>query len=227
MKMLKYIAVIAASILACSTYAADNASGNAPVSVQVSNEKGTLVMNVTINPTDKINSEEAIRQALLAALSHTDPNAINGRAISATMLAINAALANKYEPISTPIVVTISVKNAVDNTANIATVAATVTMNGDKYEANTETSFNPETEVANTTGNVTSTVEGKTASAPVAVSINAKGELVGSLGNAGITASAPTTVVPTANVTPTSVQEATAGTSTAVPDATIVTSASK
>ena len=225
--MLKYIAVIAASILACSTYAADNASGNAPVSVQVSNEKGTLVMNVTINPTSKINSEEALRQALLAALSHTDPNAVNGRAISATMLAISAALADKNEPISTPIVVTVSVKNAVDNASNIATVAATVTMNGDKYEANTETSFNPETEVAQTKGNVTSTVEGKTASAPVAVAIDAKGELVGSLGNAGITAAAPTTVAPTANVTPTSAQEAAAGTATALPDSTIISSASK
>lgn len=228
MKILKYIAVIAASILACSTYAADNASGNAPISVQMGNEKGNIVMNITVNPTNKISSEEALRQALLAALSHTDPNSVNGRAISASMLAIKAALGNGYEPISEPVVIKVTVSSAVANDSNVANVKTSVEINGAKYEASTETSFNPETEVAQTNGNVTSTVDGKTASLPVAVAINAKGELVGSVGNVGVTASAPTTVAPVPTVTPTSVQEAesNAGNET-TPDNTVVSSASK
>ena len=228
MKILKYIAVIAASILACSTYAADNASGNAPISVQMSNEKGTIVMNITINPTDKISSEEALRQVLLAALSHMDPNSVNGRAVSASMLAIKAVLTDSYEPVATPIKVAVSISNAVVNDSNVANVKTTVEVNGAKYEANTETSFNTETQVAQTNGNVSSSVDGKTTSAPVSVSINSNGELVGSIGNAGVTATAPTTVAPTPVVTPTSVQEAeaNAGNET-VPDSTIVSSATK
>lgn len=223
MKILKYIAVIAASILACSTYAADNASGNAPIAVSVSNEKGNIVMNITINPTDKINSEEALRQALLAALSHTDPNSVNGRAISASMLAIKAALTDAYEPVTTQIKVFVTVSNAVDNANSVANVKTTVEFGGQKYEATTETSYNPETEVATTTGNVTSSEGGKAETLPVSVSINAKGDLVGSIGNAGVTASAPTTVAPAPVVTPSSVQTAESNNVT-LPDSTVVTS---
>ena len=228
MKILKYIAVIAASILACSTYAADNASAKAPVQVQVGTEKGNIVMNITLNPTDKINSEEALRQALLAALSHTDPNSVNGRAISASMLAIKASLGDAYEPITTQIMVVVTIANAVVDNNNVATVKATVQMNGATYEANTETTLNPETQVAQTSGNVSSNVDGKSSSAPVAVAIDSKGELVGSIGNAGVTAQAPTTVAPTPVVTPTSVQEAeaNAGNET-TPDNTVVSSATK
>ena len=228
MKILKYIAVIAASILACSTYAADNASAKAPVQVQVGTEKGNIVMNITINPTDKISSEEALRQALLAALSHTDPNSVNGRAISASMLAIKASLGDGYEPVTTQIKVFVTIANAVVDNNNVATVKATVQMNGATYEANTETTLNPETQVAQTSGNVSSNVDGKSSSAPVAVAIDSKGELVGSIGNAGVTAQAPTTVAPTPVVTPTSVQEAeaNAGNET-TPDNTVVSSATK
>lgn len=228
MKILKYIAVITASILACSTYAADNASAKAPVQVQVGTEKGNIVMNITLNPTDKINSEEALRQILLAALSHTDPNSVNGRAISASMLAIKASLGDAYEPITTQIMVVVTIANAVVDNNNVATVKATVQMNGATYEANTETTLNPETQVAQTNGNVSSNVDGKSSSASVTVAIDSKGELVGSIGNAGVTAQAPTTVAPTPVVTPTSVQEAesNAGNET-TPDNTVVSSATK
>jgi hypothetical protein len=163
----------------------------------------------------------------LAAFSHTDPNSVNGRAISASMLAIKASLGDAYEPVTTQIKVAVTIANAVVDNNNVATVKATVQMNGATYEANTETTLNPETQVAQTSGNVSSNVEGKSSSAPVAVAIDSKGELVGSIGNAGVTAQAPTTVAPTPVVTPTSVQEAEASAGNTTPDNTIVSSATK
>ena len=133
------------------------------------------------------------------------------------------ALADAYEPVTTQIKVFVTVSNAVDNANSVANVKTTVEIGGQKYEATTETSYNPETEVATTTGNVTSSEGGKTGTLPVSVSINAKGDLVGSIGNAGVTASAPTTVAPAPVVTPSSVQTAESNNVT-LPDSTVVTS---
>lgn len=87
MKILKYIAILAATMLACGSYAAD-ASSNEPVQVVVNNENGLLSVSVKLNVTDPTAScDEVIKEALKKALASVGADSLNGKAISAAMIA--------------------------------------------------------------------------------------------------------------------------------------------
>ncbi len=235
MKTLKYVAIIAASVLTCASYAQENAAAKAapeqaPIVVKATNNKGVPTYEIVINPSaEKLNTEEAIKQALKAAMANVDPDSVNAKAINASLLVIKAALADKYEPVTSPVQIKIEIKNRVEGANNIAVVSTVVSMNGDKYEANTETSFNPETKVAQTNGNVITTNQQGVASpaAPVSVAMNNDGEIVGSIGNATVTDTVVTSSQETTVPTETTSQQEAETTENVIPDSTVVTSATK
>jgi len=232
MKILKYIAVLAASLLAGAVYAADNPNANGPISVQVTTEDGAIVLTITVNPEDGLSTEDAIKKAIQAALSKVAPNSLNGKAIASAVAAVKAVIEGKSEQMSTQLKVMVNCSNNTNLNENIAVVKTVVEVNGAKYESNTETTYNPETEVAQTTGNVTTTSAAgvTTQSSAISVSVNSNGDLVGSVGNAGVTdnvsAAAATTATGSSITTPTSEQAAQEGSTDVVPDNTIVTSES-
>ncbi len=219
MKVLKYIAVLAATLLACSTYAAGEA---APVNVVVNNDNGVLHVSVALNVTNPTEtSEEAVKAALKAALNSVGADTLNGRAISAAMIAIKSALADPNASALGSVSVSFAISNKVDGADNVANVKTIATIAGDAYEANTETRFNPETQVASTQGNVSS--KASAAAKPVIMTVDANGKVTGSVGNATVADTTVDTAAKEALLTPTSVQEAETST-TVVPDNTIVAS---
>ena len=174
MKVLKYIAVLAATLLACSTYAAGEA---APVNVVVNNDNGVLHVSVTLNVTNPTEtSEEAVKAALKAALNSVGADTLNGRAISAAMIAIKSALADPNASALGSVSVSFAISNKVDGADNVANVKTIATIAGDVYEANTETRFNPETQVASTQGNVSS--KASAAAKPVIMTVDANGKRI-------------------------------------------------
>lgn len=219
MKVLKYIAVLAATLLACSTYAAGEA---APVNVVVNNDNGVLHVSVALNVTNPTEtSEEAVKAALKAALNSVGADTLNGRAISAAMIAIKSALADANASALGSVTVSFAISNKVDGADNVATVKTVATVAGDTYEANTETRFNPETQVASTQGNVSS--KAAAAAQPVIMTVDANGKATGSVGNATVADTTVDTAAKEALLTPSSAQEAETATSV-VPDNTIVAS---
>ena len=143
MKILKYVAVLASAMLVSLTYAAD-AQSNDPVKVSVKNDNGAVSVSISVdvkNPT--VSCEEALKDVLKKALAAVGADSLNGKAISAAMVAINAALADRNAPALGPVEVSFVVKNKVEELVNVAEVAANVTIAGEKYQANTETRYNP------------------------------------------------------------------------------------
>ena len=219
MKVLKYIAVLAATLLACSTYAAGE---SAPVNVVVNNDNGVLNVSVALNVTNPTEtSEEAVKAALKAALNSVGADTLNGRAISAAMIAIKSALADANASALGSVNVNFAISNKVDGADNVAAVKTVATVAGDTYEANTETRFNPETQVASTQGNVSS--KAAAAAQPVVMTVDANGKVTGSVGNATVADTTVDTAAKDALLTPSSVQAAETAT-TVVPDNTIVAS---
>lgn len=219
MKVLKYIAVLAATLLACSTYAAGEA---APVNVVVNNDNGVLNVSVShsvTNPTET--SEEALKAALKAALNSVGADTLNGRAISAAMIALKSALADANASALGAVNVSFVITNKVAGAENVAVVKTIATVAGDSYEASTETRFNPESQVVSTQGNVTS--KAGAAAQPVVMTVDANGKVTGSVGNASVADTTVDTAAKEALLTPSSVQEAATPT-TVVPDNTIVAS---
>lgn len=218
MKILKYVAVLASALLVSLTYAAD-AQSNDPVKVSVKNDNGAVSVSIFVdvkNPT--VSCEEALKDVLKKALAAVGADSLNGKAISAAMLAINAALADRNAPALGPVEVSFVVKNKVEAQVNVAEVAANVAIAGEKYQANTETRYNPATQTADTVGNVSAQGQNGVASTmPVLFAVDADGNVKGSVGNTQLSASneqSPLTTPPATDV------------NDVLPDNTIVTSAS-
>lgn len=218
MKILKYVAVLASALLVSLTYAAD-AQSNDPVKVSVKNDNGAVSVSISVdvkNPT--VSCEEALKDVLKKALAAVGADSLNGKAISAAMLAINAALADRNAPALGPVEVSFVVKNKVEAQVNVAEVAANVAIAGEKYQANTETRYNPATQTADTVGNVSAQGQNGVASTmPVLFAVDADGNVKGSVGNTQLSASneqSPLTTPPATDV------------NDVLPDNTIVTSAS-
>lgn len=218
MKILKYVAVLASALLVSLTYAAD-AQSNDPVKVSVKNDNGAVSVSISVdvkNPT--VSCEEALKDVLKKALAAVGADSLNGKAISAAMLAINAALADRNAPALGPVEVSFVVKNKVEAQVNVAEVAANVAIAGEKYQANTETRYNPATQTADTVGNVSAQGQnGVATTMPVLFAVDADGNVKGSVGNTQLSASneqSPLTTPPATDV------------NDVLPDNTIVTSAS-
>ena len=148
MKILKYVAVLASAMLVSLTYAAD-AQSNDPVKVSVKNDNGAVSVSISVdvkNPT--VSCEEALKDVLKKALAAVGADSLNGKAIRAAMVAINAALADRNAPALGPVEVSFVVKNKVEELVNVAEVAANVAIAGEKYQANTETRYNPATQLS-------------------------------------------------------------------------------
>ena len=137
------------------------------------------------------------------------------------MIAIKSALADPNASALGSVSVSFAISNKVDGADNVAAVKTVATVAGDTYEANTETRFNPETQVASTQGNVSS--KASAAAKPVIMTVDANGKATGSVGNATVADTTVDTAAKEALLTPTSVQEAETST-TIVPDNTIVAS---
>ncbi len=226
MKILKYIAVLATAMLACATYAADDSSVD-PMKVTVNNENGALTVNISFDVKDPtVSCSDALKEVLTKALASVGAESLNGKAISSAMMAIKSALADKNAPAKGSIVVAFQIMNKVQGADNIAQVKTSVSVAGESYVANTETRYNPETQVARTEGNVTvKGQDGKEVSMPVILSVDANDVVKGSVGDTAVVDSVSGQVVPNTLVVPTSLQEsATQGTNN-LPDNTIVTSA--
>ena len=218
MKILKYVAVLASAMLVSLTYAAD-AQSNDPVKVSVKNDNGAVSVSISVdvkNPT--ISCEEALKDVLKKALAAVGADTLNGKAISAAMLAVNAALADRNAPALGPVEVSFVVKNKVEATVNVAEVAANVAIAGEKYQVNTETRYNPSTQLSETVGNVSAQGQnGVSTSKPVILAVDADGNAKGSVGDTQLSASNgqnPLTTPPATDV------------NDVLPDNTIVTSAS-
>lgn len=220
MKILKYVAVLASAMLVSLTYAAD-AQSNDPVKVSVKNDNGAVSVSISVdvkNPT--VSCEEALKDVLKKALAAVGADTLNGKAISAAMVAINAALADKNAPALGPVEVSFVVKNKVEELVNVAEVAANVAIAGEKYQANTETRYNPATQTSDTVGNVTAQGEnGATTSMPVIIAVDANGVAKGSVGNTQLVDSSSNAQNPLTTPPATDVNDV-------LPDNTIVTSAS-
>lgn len=218
MKILKYVAVLASALLVSLTYAAD-AQSNDPVKVSVKNDNGAVSVSISVDVKNStVSCEEALKDALKKALAAVGADSLNGKAISAAMLAINAALADRNAPALGPVEVSFVVKNKVEAQVNVAEVAANVAIAGEKYQANTETRYNPATQTADTVGNVSAQGQNGVASTmPVLFAVDADGNVKGSVGNTQLSASneqSPLTTPPATDV------------NDVLPDNTIVTSAS-
>lgn len=225
MKILKYIAILAATMLACGSYAAD-ASSNEPVQVVVNNENGLLSVSVKLNVTDPTAScDEVIKEALKKALASVGADSLNGKAISAAMIAIKSAVKDANAPALGIVSVSFQIKNKVEGAENIAQVRTEVLIAGESYLSNTETRFNPETQVASTTGNVDVRGQSGTVSAaPVILAVAADGSVTGNVGGVSVADSVVDKSAQAALTTPTSVQESAAQGTNSVPDNTIVSS---
>ena len=220
MKILKYVAVLASAMLVSLTYAAD-AQSNDPVKVSVKNDNGAVSVSISVdvkNPT--VSCEEALKDVLKKALAAVGADTLNGKAISAAMVAINAALADKNAPALGPVEVSFVVKNKVEELVNVAEVAANVAIAGEKYQVNTETRYNPATQTSDTVCNVTAQGEnGATTSMPVIFAVDSNGTVKGSVGNTQLVDSSSNAQNPLTTPPATDVNDV-------LPDNTIVTSAS-
>ena len=220
MKILKYVAVLASAMLVSLTYAAD-AQSNDPVKVSVKNDNGAVSVSISVdvkNPT--VSCEEALKDVLKKALAAVGADSLNGKAISAAMAAINAALADRNAPALGPVEVSFVVKNKVEELVNVAEVAANVAIAGEKYQANTETRYNPATQTADTVGNVSAQGQNGTATTmPVIFAVDANGTVKGSVGNTQLVDSSSNAQNPLTTPPATDVNDV-------LPDNTIVTSAS-
>lgn len=220
MKILKYVAVLASAMLVSLAYAAD-AQSNEPVKVTIQNADGVLEIFISVdvkNPT--LSCEEVLKDALKKALAEIGADSLNGKAVNAAMVAVNASLADRNASALGAVEVAFAIKNKVEAIVNIAEVATSISIAGEKYQANTETRYNPATQTAETVGNVSVQGQsGMTTAMPVTFAVDANGTVKGSVGNTQLVDSSSNAQNPLTTPPATDVNDV-------LPDNTIVTSAS-
>ncbi len=124
-------------------------------SVVASMKDGILSLTVKGKAAAGVTMEDAIKQALKAALMATGEKSYNGHAVESAMNAIMSALADKNAPATGPVDLHIVLKPNADTL--VIETKAVMSMAGEKFEATTKTEFADDGKSSKTEGNIVTT----------------------------------------------------------------------
>ena len=226
MKLLKYFAIMA--LVSVSGLAFAQKANTSEPNVSVSMDSGVISLKINFDVTDPtVSSEDALKKALYAALKSLGQETFTGKALGATVAAMNSAMSDPNFPAKGNVELNIQIRQP---SADVIDTSLVAKLGGETFKVDTRSVSDPSSGNISTTGNVAVTkADGSSVTSGVNVTTDAAGKVIGNVGSNTVAEQTPAAEAASEMTTSPESKEVASGESnpTPLPDPTVVISEDK